>query len=231
MKNIGVILIAFLCLMSCDPCDDCGTVVFEPTATMIFINADSVAGIDSALVVFATIDSSLNANIDSLSTLRDSLQIVIDSIANGGSLINERNQLDQWILDRQADSTFFANENDGLDSVATVLNSTKTDINSGLLLISQLNMPETGSSLTYTDSASSWQFPLSFEKEFTLYELSINNELFTVELDYENFTEVNEERNVLIRAENIQVIGHTFDSLDACTENCIDGNATFIFYF
>ncbi|MEM7296843.1 MAG: hypothetical protein AAF391_01090, partial [Bacteroidota bacterium] len=94
---------------------------------MVFINADSVAGIDSALVVFAAIDSSLNANIDSLTTLRDSLQIVIDSIANGGSLNSERNQLDQWILDRQADSILFANENDGLDSVATVLNSTKTD--------------------------------------------------------------------------------------------------------
>ncbi len=53
----------------------------------------------------------------------------------------------------------------------------------------------------------------------------------TIEFSYDNIQEVDEERNVLIRAENIQVVSTTFDSFDNCEENCVDGEASFTFYF
>lgn len=232
MRNLSIITILTVLVLSCDPCDDCTTVTFEPTAQMIFINADSVSSIDSSLVAFAEIDSSLNSNIDSLTVLRDSLQIITDSIANGGNLGIEQLALQTLISARQSDSIMFANQNVGLDSIGSVLSSTRATINSGLLLIRKIKFPEINDSLIYTDedSATFWNFPLSYEGAFSSYEITIDNEVFSIELEYENFTEIDEERNVLIRAQDIQVINHSFDSLNSC-ETCVDGEATFTFYF
>lgn len=230
MNRILYILLLFILIVSCDPCDDCTSITYEPTVEMIFINADSLASIDSALVEFSRIDSALTANIDSLTVLRDSLQIVVDSIANGGNLISEKMNLESLISERQSDSTIYADQNVGLDALATVLNTTRSTINSGLMLIESITLPETSASLHYTDSAASWRVPLSYQKAFSVYELLIDGTTYTIELDYENFTEVDEQRNVLIRAQDIQVINHSFDSLNTC-ENCVDGEATITFYF
>lgn len=231
MKNSLSILILFLIIISCDPCDDCTSVSFEPTISFVFINQDSISTIDDSLAVITRNDSSLTANIDSLDILRDSLKIVNDSIANGGSLSGEKMNLDQWIVLRQADSTFFAIKNEDGDSIATVLNTTKTSINSGLLLVDQIEILGTSSILTYEDSAATWSIPLSFDGTFTQYEVTIAGITETVELAYDNFQEVDESRNVLIRAENIRVINEPYDSLINCEANCVDGEATFTFYF
>lgn len=231
MKKILLLVFVSINIISCDPCADCGVVTFEPTVEMVFINADSISSIDSSLTVFNLIDSSLTANIDSLSILRDSLQIVNDSINAGGNLGILKNSLETLIVERRVDSSLYALESIGLDSIAQVLTRTKSSINTGLLLISEIQILESGTVLTYLDSATSWKLPLSFNNDFSRFQLTIDEELFTIELDYENFTEVDAERNVLIRAEDIQVINHSFDSLNACEDNCVDGNATFTFYF
>lgn len=230
MNRILYILLLFIFIVSCDPCDDCTSITYEPTVEIIFINADSLASIDSALVEFNRIDSALTANIDSLTVLRDSLQIVVDSIANGGNLASEEMNLESLISERQLDSTIYADQNVGLDTLATVLNTTRGTINSGLMLIESITLPETTATLNYTDSATSWRVPLSYQKAFSVYELLIDGSTYIIELDYENFTEVDEQRNVLIRAQDIQVINHSFDSLNTC-ENCVDGEATITFYF
>lgn len=231
MKNILSIFILFILIVSCDPCDDCDSVSFEPTVTFIFINQDSISSIDSKLAEINQIDSSLTANVDSLTVLRDSLTIVNDSIANGGSLTTEKLNLEQWISDRQADSTIFAVQGEGNDSISDVLSTTKTTINSGLILVDQIDIPGSNSILTYEDSSTTWSIPLAFDGSFTEYEVTIAGVTETIELAYDNVQEVDEQRNVLIRAENIRVVNEPYDSLINCEENCIDGEATFTFYF
>lgn len=231
MKHILSIFILFILIVSCDPCDDCDSVSFEPTVSFIFINQDSISSIDLKLAEIHQIDSSLTANVDSLTVLRDSLTIVNDSIANGGSLTTEKMNLEQWISDRQADSTIFAVQGEGNDSISSVLSTTKTTINSGLILVDQIDILGANSILTYEDSATSWSIPLAFDGSFTEYEVTIAGVTETIELAYDNVQEVDEQRNVLIRAENIRVVNEPYDSLINCEENCIDGAATFTFYF
>lgn len=232
MKNLllSISLFSFI-MVSCDPCDDCSTITFEPTVQLIFINSDSLQAIDSTLVAIESIDSALSANIDSLLVLRDSLNSIIDSIANGGLLSQQQSIIESQISERRTDSTIFGTRYEEVFPLISVLTQTKSTINSGLMLVSNIDIPEIGSSLTYMDSSTFWNIPLSFNKDFTLYDITIDNEVYRIEFDYNNFTEVDQQRNVLVRAKDIRVINHSFDSLKACDDNCIDGEATFTFYF
>ena len=234
MKNLifSIIIIAFV--ISCDPCSECGEpVLFEPTAEMVFINQDSINHIDDSLQVFAFNDSSLNANIDSLEVLSDSLQVLLDSIQKGGSLENEKMQVEDWIASQQSDSLRYATLNKDADSLSTIMTATKSTINSGLMRINELTIIETGESISYADSSTYWNFPLLFDENSATYSFTIEDEAYLIELGYETFTEVDEERNVLIRANNIVLVesSENFISLDSCNVNCEDGNATFTFYF
>lgn len=220
-------------IVSCDPCDDCDSVSFEPTISLIFINQDSIQKIDDSLAIISFNDSSLAANIDSLIFLKDSLASINDSIQNGGDLNNEKMTIEQWIMDRQSDSLLFATKNLGTDTIAPLLNKTKTSINTGLLQVDEIEILGTGFILTYDDidSATVWSIPLSYNEEFNQYEITIAGVPRTIEFSYENFQELDKERNVLVRAKDIQVVSTTFNSFDNCEDNCVDGEATFTFYF
>ncbi|MEO9869515.1 hypothetical protein [Ekhidna sp.] len=235
MKNILSIFVLFILIISCDPCDDCDSVTFEPTVSFIFINQDSIEAINDSLSVIAEIDSSLSTNIDSLILLKDSLQILEDSIANGGMLDQQKIDIETLIGSRQADSLLFAMKNAGTDTIIPILNSTVASINSGLILVSEIAIPGTGYSEVYEDSALVWSIPLSFDNAFAEYNVTIDGFTETIELLYDNVQTVDEQRNVLIRAENIEVINKTYLEIDSvksnCTENCVDGEATFTFYF
>lgn len=230
-------ILIFSIIMSCDPCDDCDSVVFEPRITLVFINQDSLNSLNDSLAVFAFNDSALSANIDSLGILRDSLQIINDSIENGGNLDSQKMDVEEWISERQSDSTLFATKNQDADSLTTVFNSTKSTINSGLMQVNQIEIVGTTFIETYedVDSATSWSIPLSYDKSFTEYEVSIANFTDIIELDYDIFQEVDNERNVLLRAENIRVVERDYQEINSietnCEENCIDGETVFTIYF
>lgn len=226
--------ILMLVLTSCDPCPDCGVSArFEPTVEMIFINQDSVNSINDSLSVFAFNDSSLNANIDSLLLLNDSLQIIVDSIERGGMLLNEKMNIEEWIALRRLDSLFYATLNKEADSLSALFNQTKASIASGLMKIDELTIIETGESVSYSDSSASWNFPLLFDENSVLYEFIIDKETYSIALGYETYTEMDQQRNVLVRATHISVIesSENFITLDSCNVTCEDSNATFTFYF
>ncbi|MEM8939111.1 MAG: hypothetical protein AAGC64_07180 [Bacteroidota bacterium] len=233
MRRQYLFFILFVHIFSCDPCENCNDpVLFEPTVEMVFINQDSIIVIDSALLVYDSLDSSFSFVNSLLVDLRDSLNEIEDSLALG--LIeyqDEKDVLLAAINDSQLDSIFF--DSLEIDSNTNVLNDIKSIINSGLIKIDTLFIPETGAFISYENSSTSWPFPLSFEKNFTLYEVLIHDEEFSIELDYETFIALDQERNVLIRAENIRVIdlSDNFITLDSCNENCLDGEATFTFFF
>ena len=232
MKQFIFISTLLLLITSCDPCPDCGEpLASEPTVEMIFINQDSIVSIDSTVAGYAGLGLVFTAVKADLTDLRDSLREVQDSIANGlDEYLAEEALLMDSINKLRQDSAFYENFN--ADSIISVLNAAKLTINSGLILVNQISLPETGSTVTFSDSATVWNFPLSFREEFSVYDLLIHDENFTIELDYETFIEIDEERNVLLKAQNIQVVNTVgFDSLDVCEQNCVDGEASFTFYF
>lgn len=220
--------------MSCDPCQDCETILFEPTVTLKFINQDSIQLIQDSLGVIGRLDSSLAATLDSLEVLRDSLMIIEDSIANGGSLTQEKANLEMSIAGNLIDSSLFATRLLGSDSIIPLFNQTISTINSGLLQVDNIALLGTGNDLTFddVDSATIWSIPLSYEKAFTRYEVTIDGTTEIIEFDYDIYEEVDIRRNVLIRAENIRVVNQPYDSvINNCEETCIDGEASFTFYF
>ena len=235
MVRIIQIFILFLLIYACDPCNDCTSTFFEPTVTLVFINQDSIQNLDDSLAVFAFNDSVLTANIDSLDNLRDSLQIVLDSIANGGSLTQEQNDLEGWIVDRQVDSAFYATLNQDADSLSAIFNLTKTIINSGLIQLDSIEVLTTGTSLISEDSTVNWNIPLAFDGSFNQYEVTLEGVSDVLTFSYDNFQEVDQERTVLIRAANIELVSFTNNFIDSvrtsCEETCFDDEATFTVYF
>ncbi|MEM0938292.1 MAG: hypothetical protein AAF600_05900 [Bacteroidota bacterium] len=233
MSRYYPFFILFVFVTSCDPCENCnGPVLFEPTVEMVFINQDSIIIIDSALLVYDSLDSSFSSVNLLLVDLRDRLNEIEDSLALGlMEYQDEKDALLDAINESELDSIFL--DSLEIDSNTVALNDIKSTINSGLIKIDTLFIPETGAFISYDDSSTSWPFPLSFEKDFTVYEVLIHNEEFSIELDYETFTDLDQERNVLIRARDIQVIdlSDNFITLDSCNENCLDGEATFTFFF
>jgi hypothetical protein len=228
-------LFVFVLIASCESEDNSISTTFEPTIELVFINADSLSKLNDSTDVVNNLNIRLDGLIsslnDTLSSLVDSLEVIDDSIAVGGQLDAQKLSIEAAILDYSNQRTTLNEKHDVQDSLISVMNSIVSVINSGLVLVSQVEVIETGNLLSYEDSTSSIDLPLSFDGSFYQYSIDIDDETYTLELDYNLVQEIDNKRNVLIRANDIVVTQHSFDSLNACTENCTDGNATYIFYF
>ncbi len=186
--------------MSCDPCDDCDSILFEPTVSFVFINQDSIENINDSLAVISFNDSRLSVSIDSLIILRDSLQTIQELIDNGENLDREKMAIEMFIHQQKTDSLLFADLNQGTDTIIPILNQAKSIINSGLILVNQIKVLGTSFMTKNEDSATNWSIPLSFDQSFNRYEITINDLSEVIELEYHLFQEVDEQRTVLIRA-------------------------------
>ncbi|MEM6643320.1 MAG: hypothetical protein AAF616_10095 [Bacteroidota bacterium] len=236
MRNLVFAVLLFGLLAACDPCEDCGaSLVFEPTVEMIFVNADSLKDIRDSLGIIAFNDSALASNSFILDTLQDRIEEIDLILATMDSALLELEKaeiLNVSVPMRKADSALFAELNKDADSISQLFTQAITTINSGSVELENVVIVENEATIPFTDSATSWNFPLSFDGKFSTYTFDISDESFLIQLDYENFTEVDEERNVLIRARDLTLIDTLgFDSVDVCERNCFDGNATFTFYF
>lgn len=235
MKKLVLPLLIILIMTSCDPCRDCGEpLLSEPTVEMIFINQDSINIITDSLSFFTFNDSALASNIFILDTLRDRLeevQVGLDT-ADNVALEQEKMDIEQLIPTRIADSLLFATLNTDSDSLTTLLDTKRSSISSGFIRISMAELVETQKVIFSDTSETSWNFPLLFDGSQASYDIFLWDELFSVSVGYVTSQEINDEREVVIRASDIRVLETTgFDSLTNCETNCIDGNASFTFYF
>ncbi|MFK7951341.1 MAG: hypothetical protein AB8B73_00740 [Ekhidna sp.] len=203
---------------------------------MMFINADSLKQMNDSIDITET-NSALFASLlvdlaDTLRNLGDSLTIIQDSIANGGDLDNEQAYIENAISHFSNDQAAATENKTIQDSLTLVMNEVVTLLNTGRNPVSKIEFIETGDTLLYLDSAINYTLPLSFDQLFTTYGITIDNFTYEIEVDYTIEEEVDIERNVLLRAKDIQIIlpMNSFDSLQTC-EICTDGEASFILYF
>ena len=180
----------------------------------------------------------MTVHVDALDTLRRRCSEIQAGLDTGNTSFQaEKDEILALILDRQADSLNFATLNKDADSLTAVFNEVKATINSGLIQVDQIEILGTSFTETYQDidSATSWRIPLSFDGSFNQYEVMISDLTEIIELDYDVVQEIDEERNVLIRAQNIRIIEKMYVEIDSvqsnCEENCIDGETVFTFYF
>ncbi|MEM9895276.1 MAG: hypothetical protein AAF789_02805 [Bacteroidota bacterium] len=224
----------FFGVFACDPCNDCDFILFEPNVKAVFINQTQIEFLEDNIEVFERNDSSLQVANNSLNFLQNRAEEIQDSIDNGLTPSIDLAQIEQLIAVQRQDSTFFAELNQDADSLTTLFNQEINAINNGLLNVDTIRVTRSGFDITTMDSSELWNLPLNFEGTSEEFIISIfgKEKSDTVAFGYRIVQTVDERNTVLPRAVDIVLMeGHTYDRVDVCEENCIDGSATYTFYF
>lgn len=242
MKTSLYILILWsLFSYGCDPCDECGEpLLYDPLVGVIFINKDSADELSSRITL--NTDSSkyyTGLRTDSLAfqdSLSDRLDTVEAYLLDSGwtEYLEERDFLDSSIMAMQP----------GIDTLSKIisrftasikqLNSLLAVVNSGTILLDSAIILSNHQVIINDDSAKKYNLPLLLGQLETTYRLVISGYVDTVTFSYEPFDEVNQARVYRLRAKNIHISEHTFDSLAGplcVTEECMNNETTFTVYF
>jgi len=230
-----ILILTIYFLIACDPCDDCESIIFEPTVEMVFINQDSLIHLTDSINKNLRSDSILNDSINFYEQIVDdfvdSIRIWKDSLIDGVPfdtlfLFNE-------IIRRSDSIVTWGVASDTLTSFNAQMNNVISVINSGSVKITNLSYRETGGTLFLEDDSSTiFSLPISYDKSFLTYDITIEGDsTYFVTLDFDLVEETDMRRNVLIRAENISITDTDFQDFDNCETNCNDSEAVFTFYF
>lgn len=235
MKQLAVLLFLIIQITSCRTSEDASlTITSEPTIDLVFINTDSLNQLNDSTEVLNTSNDAISSTLthigDTLQFLNDSLRVINDAIEMGEPLEAAKASIESIIASYSGQQSVFLEEKSMNDSLLAVINNIKILINSGQVLVEDITIVESGNQVLFTDSASLYTVPLSFDKSFTQYSLTIDGEAYGFEVDYEIRQELDARRNVLLKASDITITDHTFLFFDDC-EICTDGNATFTFHF
>ncbi len=237
IKTYVNIFILVLLIASCDPCDDCDAIFFEPTISLVFIDQERLDLLQTERTEVQSIIDGLDGELDYIDSILNylnnritELNIRIDA---GEDLENEKGPAEDSVRNFTAQRESPQENKEDQESILDSLNTDISTINSGDIFVNSIEIIETGSVLSYPDSATSFSVPLSMDTSFLNYAVTIGDETNTFVVDYELFQEVDADRNVLIRARDIELMitNDSFDSLVSCQENCLDGQATFTLFF
>ncbi len=235
MKQLLFLLLILIQIVSCRTSDDTSlSITSEPTIDLVFINTDSLNQLNDSTNAISVLNTGITASLtqisDTLTFLSDSLGKINTAIDMGELLETEKAAIESAIETYTNQESMLTREKAVNDSLVLVMNGVKSIINSGLVSVQDITIVENGNQQLFTDSASLYTVPLSFDKSFTQYALTISGNRYSFQVDYEIRQELDVRRNVRLKADNITVIDHTFLSFDDC-EICTDGNATFTFHF
>ncbi|MBV6646730.1 MAG: hypothetical protein KI790_14835 [Cyclobacteriaceae bacterium] len=241
---LGLIIVVAINLTRCDTCNDCEVLDFETNVEFFFLNGDSLKALSDSLEDNNDSISRLNDGIDTL-TIRiadfeDSLSRVLDSIEAGAMDQDYQDIEASLVLLITSDSMLNATFNDNSDSLAainSILRGLETQLKTGGVLLDTVENQTSGLFITSEDSMSQYDFPLEVSLDplinVTTYRFHIDNEDFFITLGYDLFESVDVERNIALRAGNIDTLAHTFDSLDIDCANpdCFDNETTITCYY
>ncbi len=237
MRFSWLVFVGWLMLTACSECEECEPSVSAPRTSFIFINGKLLAIYNDSLAQTATERTAANTEIDSLTidnlTLSDSLESIVVLLDSGFIEFRE----DSMLL--EAEIAFNQNQIDSIqlisDSLSTEISNFQAEIDlieSGTILLDTATNLLTGSFLTFEDSAEVYGLPLEISSAEMPYQFSIANRQYLVNLTYETIQELNIEREVVVRALNLGVSSHTFDSLTiVCTTSECFSNEAGVFCF
>jgi len=226
-----IFFLAICFLFACDPCNECDVVIFEPTVEMVFINQDSLNSLNDSIDNNLSRDSILTDSISFFSGEVNTLSSTLKELKDSGN--NDTLEIFNQILSLNTQITQWRVESDTISSKNSQMNAVISIINSGSVKLTALNYRETGGSLVLADdSATVFSLPISYDKSFLTYDLTIEGDSsYYVTIDFDLVEETDVRRNVLIKAENIRVVDTDFQAFDNCETNCTDSEAVFTFYF
>ncbi|WP_258105139.1 hypothetical protein [Marinoscillum sp. MHG1-6] len=239
-RIVPILVICLSLLWKCEPCADCGEpVVFDPFISLVFIDYDSLSDLDISLL--ETNDSLLT-----LTTLRDSLVDTIgvwnnlliayrDSIENGNSdYVDDTVQLDSDISMATADLGEVDTARKYTNVYLTTLQTARTGVNSGKILVDNIELIENQRDTSYFDSTKTYRLPLLMDSDFTSYKITILGESDTLSFSYEREISTNAQRKVRMRVRNIQLVDYTYQEapvVDCESDDCLDNEVLVTVYF
>ena len=223
MRQILPIVISVLILVACDPCTNCDSVSLEPTVSVKLINADSLMTIQDSVSV-----------VDTLIVVVDSLNRVNAAIEDGELGYEDEKALLEEFIDSQTNLRLVENDFRGyLVANRTKMLSIIRTIESGSVLVSQIDYSFSDLNQTFEDSTTLYELVLSSFDERTDYLLYLDDQEYDLRIDYVLKEGLNLDHQIVRRAfiENVQ--SALFDSLKVECEGveCLDGETVITCYF
>ncbi len=237
---IGLAVLAFAGLHSCDECVECEQVAQAPSTTLVFINGQVLSVVDSAI---STLDESIivlegekDTLVQEIAILEDSIQTLNQLIADGRTDLDDELASVTAMLNDKEEEEMAVDDKLSLGNAAVdSLETRKQLVQSGAVLVSRILNLRNGLERTYEDSLTAWQIPLEVEIDQTAYELEIDGTDYDLTINYEREQTVDVERVVRIRALSLTATSSTYDSLLVqCPEsnpNCGSGETIITCYF
>lgn len=230
-KSIGILLmyaLAVFFFVACEEEDE--PLVNDPSVSIFFLNKDSLDQVNVIIdslskeqVKYDTVIANLEASAD---LLVDSLIVIADSTANGGSLDTEREQvihdldtLNQYLTGKEQEDSV-------VNAAKSGWNATAATISSGSLKVSEIENNKKVLSVVYEDSSSSWKLPLDMRADDVDLNIKIADKVYQLAVGYSRATTTDEKNKVIIRTSDFEIISTTFDSASVTCGDCIDSQTT-----
>lgn len=230
-KTIGILVVYLIAAVTVWACqEEEEPTPRDPSVSIFFFNKDSldqvsaiVDSLDAELVGYDTTIANLKSNAD---ILADSLIAITDSIANGGSLEEERAQV---INDLDTLNQYLS----GIESEDSTVNVRQTEwtgvattINSGLVFVDKIENIKNDLSVFFEDSSTTWNLPLDMNANDIDLNITIADEVYRLSMSYERFTIADEKNKVTVRTKNFEIITSDFDHSEVSCVNCEDSETT-----
>ena len=238
-SRLIILFITLATLSYCYECEDCDSIISEPTATFTFIDFDSLTWVENNLAPLTDslvyIDS-IGNNLSTISKyLEDSLSILNDSIDLGGLLeaeqliiISNINLIDSLILINEENLKHYTSKIDELMEIQKSLNNGSLRADTVFNLFN--NQYQVLNSMT-----SQHQIPLNYNDSLSFLGFSIASQRYFINLRHANELVIDVRGNVRISLSQIDTIpySHNFANIIIQCENssCKANETLFTCYY
>ncbi|MEO9804714.1 MAG: hypothetical protein ABJF04_15765 [Reichenbachiella sp.] len=196
----------------------------DPLVSIFLLNKDSLDkvniiedSLDAELAAYDVVIANLKTDAASLA---DSLIVLTDSIANGGNLEAEKNQVINDLDTLNLYLTGVEKEDSTVNVRRAEWALTAATINSGSVHISAIENIKNGLSVFYEDSSTTWKLPLDMNEDGIDVNITIDEEIYNLELSYNRSTTANEKNRVTIGTSNFSIIKTDFNNSSVSCTNC-----------
>lgn len=210
----------------------------DPIVDVQVFNIDSLVKVNDTLKV---VTDSLSGLTDTLKILNDSSTVLRDSVSaltvliDGGQtdLEDQKTTLEGILSGFTTTITSLTKSDSILKVSSTHWTSVASTIESGRLLVSVITNAVNSRQITFTDSATVYNLPLSMTVDSSAFVLQVADMNFELTLGYERTQVLDEKERIEVEASGIKVLRHTFDStsVNCATSSCIDNATVVKLYF